>query len=164
MLRNIELAVSGVDKSTTIKSVELVDTIVAAAMRLQTVTMYTTATLAGIGFVLSIIGISAAVAYTLSRRQRDIGIRLALGATTWPIARAILLSILIQNAIGISLGLVLAIWISRQMSALIYGVGSFDLEVYVPVALVIVVAVSSTILVQLRRLLRINIPSLLRTS
>lgn len=162
MLRTIQGIVSGGDTSATTRSVEFVDQILDATVHTQTITMYATSMLAGIGFLLSIIGLSAAMAYTVSQRQRDIGIRMALGATAWAIAKTIVQSLLIPVGTGIVLGLVLAGWTARQIASLIYGVHGLDVAICAAVTGIVAVAVACTVIIQLKRVTLTRIPELLR--
>jgi len=83
------------------------------------------------------IGVYGLVAYTVSQRAREIGIRLALGATPQNI-RALLLG---QGTLlaggGIAAGLVLAALAAPAMAALLYGVAPMDWPVFGSVALVL---------------------------
>jgi ABC-type antimicrobial peptide transport system permease subunit len=162
MLREFQAAVETVDNSVVIKSVEFADTIVADALHVQTTTLYITGVLASLGFALSMIGVSAVVAYSIASRQHEIGIRLALGATAWPIVTTVLRGSLIPDAAGIMAGLLLANWSSRQLSAVIYGIGPFDGMIYAGVGGVLAFSVACTVFVQLRKLVAQRILVLLR--
>jgi hypothetical protein len=145
-----------------IKSAEFAGDILAEALHLQTNALYTTGILAAIGFALSIIGMSAAIAYTVSRRQHDVGIRLALGATTSAIGITIFRGALIPVLGGIFFGLILASWSSRQIRALLYGVQALDVGLCLLVSLLLIAAAVCTVLFQVRRLMAKPIPALLR--
>src|SRR5713226_2652679 len=65
-------------------------------------------------------------AYDVARRTRELGIRMALGATTGDIKRLVLRQGFKAAAVGLSLGLLLAVGIGRLVSSLLYRVSPLD--------------------------------------
>jgi putative ABC transport system permease protein len=92
--------------------------------------MWLLGSLGGLGLFLSALGVYAVIAYTVVRRTREIGIRLALGATRGQIARLVLGrgGRLVLN--GIILGGVAAFTLARYLGSLIHGVTPGDPWVY----------------------------------
>jgi ABC-type antimicrobial peptide transport system permease subunit len=91
--------------------------------------------------VLGVIGIYGVMSYTVSQRQREIGVRLALGAE----GRDVLQIILRQGAklalVGVAIGVCAALGLTRLMSNLLYGVTAHDpLTIVVVASLLILVA------------------------
>ncbi|MGD0221875.1 MAG: ABC transporter permease [Terriglobia bacterium] len=84
-----------------------------------------------LGMFLAAVGLYAAVAYVVSRRTHEIGIRLALGAGRADVLRLVLARGLRLSAAGASIGLVGAIVVSRLMSDFLYGVRPTDPVCYV---------------------------------
>jgi len=162
ILRAIQAEVETVDSSGVVRSVEFAEDIVASALHIQTVTFYTAVLLATFGFILSIVGISAVIAYSIKSQQHEVGIRLALGATPARIIRTILKTSLIYAGIGLIAGLLLANWASHQISVLIYGVKPFNIAIYASVSGVLIFCIAAVIFVEGRRLLAHRILSLLR--
>jgi predicted permease len=81
---------------------------------------------AGLALVLAVVGIYGVVAYTVARRTREIGIRMALGARRGEVLRMILREGLIMTSAGAALGLLLALGIGRAMRNMLYQVGPAD--------------------------------------
>jgi putative ABC transport system permease protein len=81
---------------------------------------------AGIALALSAIGIYGVMAYTVSRRTREIGVRMALGARPVDILRLILGESMTLTLLGVLLGLVGAYVVTRVMNSLLFGVASTD--------------------------------------
>ena len=85
---------------------------------------------AGIALLLAVVGIYAVVSYSVEQRRREIGVRVALGATPGRIWRLILGGAATAVAPGLILGAVLAFIDARALAALVYGISPLD-----PVAL-----------------------------
>ena len=79
-----------------------------------------------LALLLASVGLYGAMAYSVSRRTRELGIRMALGATRGEIARLILGSALRITAAGIVIGTPLAAGTARLFSSLLFGVGPTD--------------------------------------
>jgi ABC-type antimicrobial peptide transport system permease subunit len=79
-----------------------------------------------VGLLLSAIGIYGVTAYAVSRRTREIGIRIALGADRARVLRLILRQGLVLAAIGVGLGIVIAAAGSKLLESLLYGVRGLD--------------------------------------
>jgi hypothetical protein len=100
---------------------------------------------------LGVIGIYGVVAYVVSHRSREIGIRLALGAKPAELSRMFVRQALTLTAVGAALGLVTAVALTRWMSSLLFGVESLDAPTYAAVLGVLGVAAALASYVPARR-------------
>jgi hypothetical protein len=80
----------------------------------------------GMALLLGVIGIYGVIAYVVSQRAREIGIRSALGAEPRELKRMFLLHGLTLSGIGVVVGLVVAAALGRSMSSLLFGVEPLD--------------------------------------
>jgi putative ABC transport system permease protein len=85
---------------------------------------------AAIAVVITIISLYALVAHAVARRQREFGIRLALGAGPDQILRGAMAQGMIWVAVGTGLGLVLAVGVAQLLTRLLYGVQPLDPGVF----------------------------------
>jgi ABC-type antimicrobial peptide transport system permease subunit len=76
---------------------------------------------------LASVGLYGVLAYAVTRRTREIGIRMALGARASDVVRVILRESFVPVAAGLAIGLVAAFFWNVFISSLLYGVDSFDL-------------------------------------
>jgi ABC-type antimicrobial peptide transport system permease subunit len=95
---------------------------------------------ASMALALGIIGIYGVISYAVSRRTREIGIRLALGAQKSELRWMFVRSALALTGIGIVIGLGAAAGVARLMGALLFGVSPFDPVSFAAVPLILAAA------------------------
>ena len=110
----------------------------------------------GMALLLAAVGIYAVIAYTLSQRTREIGIRLALGARQESLQLKFVGHGLLWSAIGAAAGLVAAAPLSHLMAALLFDVAPIDPPTYAAVALGSLAAAGVASYLPARRLTRIH--------
>lgn len=93
-----------------------------------------------LAMVLAATGLFALVSYSVSRRMREISIRMALGALPIQVLSSILRRTAVLCAVGISIGMISTLGIGRLLSAILYGVSSRDPVTYTT-AFILIVAV-----------------------
>ena len=79
---------------------------------------------------LAVLGLYGVIAYMVARRRNEIGVRIALGAGRGRVIRLVLKEAALLLAIGLAVGLALALWAGRAAMAMLY-----DLKPYDPVTL-----------------------------
>jgi len=82
--------------------------------------------LAVIALLMATIGVFGVLSYNVSRRAREVGIRMALGAEPSSVRRLVLRQGLTQAAIGVVIGVAGALWLTRFMSSLLFNVSPSD--------------------------------------
>ena len=97
------------------------------------------ASFAGLGLLLAAIGIYGVVSFLVTQRTHEFGIRMALGAQTANVLRLVLGKAILLSLIGVGLGLLASLALTRLMKDLIYGVGPTDPLTLIAVALILAV-------------------------
>lgn len=101
----------------------------------------------GLAFLLTSVGLYGVISYTVARRTREMGIRLALGANRQAITRMVVTNGTHLACIGVAIGLAAAFLLTRLVAGLLYGVGPTDPLTFVcaPVALLAIAVLASYI-------------------
>ena len=114
------------------------------------------ATFAGLALFLSALGIYGVLAYDVSQRTREIGVRSAIGASRGQISSLILRQGLWKSGIGVALGLIGAALLSRSMTTLLFNVQPTDPAVYGAVSFVLIAVALLASYLPARRASRID--------
>jgi predicted permease len=112
-------------------------------------------TLGAVGLVLAIAGLYGLVAYNVSRRTREIGIRMAIGAQPSDVLRLVMGKGLALVATGTAIGLVLGFGLDRLLNSMVFNAGGIDLTVYLVVVPAMVAATMLAAYVPARKASRI---------
>jgi putative ABC transport system permease protein len=111
---------------------------------------------AATALLLSSVGIYGVLSYTVAQRTRDIGIRMALGASQKQVMRDVLGSGMRLTTLGLVFGLAGALAVTRLLSSLLYGVSSADTITFVAVSLVLTAVALMASYLPSRRATRID--------
>jgi predicted permease len=92
---------------------------------------------AGTALLLALAGMYGVMAYSVTRRTNEIGVRMALGASRTKILRLVLEQGLMTAAIGIAVGIVASVAVTRTISSLLFGLSAMDPVTFVGVGLLL---------------------------
>jgi predicted permease len=113
-------------------------------------------TFAGVALVLGVVGIYGVLSFLVSRRRREMGVRMALGAQR----KDVLLLIMKEGGkfafVGIALGLVAAFFLAKLLATQLYGVSVLDPVTYVSVSLLVAVVTMAACYVPARRATKVD--------
>jgi hypothetical protein len=115
-----------------------------------------------VALVIGIGGVFGLVAYLAQSRQREFGVRMALGATLPNLVRNAVLAALRPVGVGVAAGLVIGALVSRALGALLVGIGGLDPGTYASVVLVLMVPAALSALAAAWRLRRLTPSDALR--
>jgi predicted permease len=110
----------------------------------------------GFAVALAAAGLYAVLAYAVSQRTREIGVRRAIGADDRGIVRMVLRQGFTQVAVGLAIGMVIALGFARLLSEFLFGVTSFDPFTFVGSALLFMLVGLVAATVPTRRALRVE--------
>jgi putative ABC transport system permease protein len=106
--------------------------------------------------VLAAVGLYSVMAFLVAQRRREIGIRIALGAGQGELLRFVLGHALKLIAAGVLIGLGAALWLTRLLSGLLFGVAPSDLPTFVVVSTLLVAVALTACAIPARRAMRMD--------
>lgn len=136
-------AIRAIDKTIPVYAVAPMEQLIVGQTSRSRFTMWLMGVFAAVALMLATIGIYGVMAYLVSQRTREIGIRLALGAARLDILRLVVGSGTRLIGVGIAIGVALAFALQRLMAALLFGVTAADLASVIAVGLMGAVALSA---------------------
>jgi putative ABC transport system permease protein len=114
------------------------------------------AVLAAVALVLAVVGVYGVMAYSISQRTREMGIRMALGAQQGTVRALVIKQGAALAAIGIGAGIGAALLVTRSLATFLFGVSPFDPVVFGAVALVLLLASLGATYLPARRATQVN--------
>jgi putative ABC transport system permease protein len=139
-LAQIRQAVWSVNASLPLALVRTLQDVYTRSMARTTFTLVMLAIAGAMALVLGIIGIYGVIAYSVSQRTREIGIRMALGVDQRDVRRMFLRHGLVLSAIGVTVGVGVAAALMRLMTSMLYEVSPLDVSTYVAVSALLLAA------------------------
>ena len=147
----VRRVIADVDREQPVSAVRSMDEIVDSNVADRTGQTVLLGAFAGLALLLACLGLYGVLSYSVTQRTREIGVRLALGATTGAIARLVVGRGLILTGVGLAVGLGLSWGATRAMRSLLFGIGATDPATFFGVVgLLIIVAVAACGLPALR--------------
>ena len=153
---SLEGAIHAVDPNEPVYDVRSYEAILSAAVASRRMQMLLVASFAGLGLLLAAIGLYSVIAYSVTQRTRELGLRLAIGAQ----ARDILLLVFGQGvrmaALGLVLGGVAAALLGRSLQTLLFATAPFDPLTYATVAALLILVSLAACYLPARRATRVD--------
>ncbi|HEY6986820.1 MAG TPA: FtsX-like permease family protein, partial [Bryobacteraceae bacterium] len=140
LLEEVRKAIWSVNGRQPVFLVTTLDQLYDRSMAQTSFTLIILAIAGGIALLLGIVGIYGVIAYAVSQRTREIGIRMALGAQPAVLLRVLVRQGLLLAGAGAALGLVAAAGLTRLMSSLLFGISSLDPLTYAAVSALLMAA------------------------
>jgi putative ABC transport system permease protein len=162
LTRRMRDELRAVDPHQPITAFRTMDDIKASQMSTETFQMTLLTTFAAIGLLLATAGIYGLVAYSVTQRTREFGIRVALGATRRDVMASVLRQAILLAGAGVAAGSVASVALTRTLQTLLFGVSTLDVATFVVVAVVLVVVALLASVVPAVRAVRLNPVTALR--
>ncbi len=118
------------DPNQPVSDVKTMDDLVTASVSQPRFNLLLLGSFAGVALLLATVGIYGVISYSVSQRSHEIGVRMALGAAGGDVLGLVLRRGLSVTGIGLGIGLVGAVWLTRLLTNMLYGVGQVDLVTY----------------------------------
>ena len=140
LLTAVQREVRALDPNLAVSNVRIMDEVMAQSLATRRLVLTLFSLFAGIALILVAVGIYGVLAYFVSQRTSEIGVRLALGATPRDIMLMILRRGMILTLLGVSIGLFAAYGVTRLMSTLLFEVKAADPLTFMVVPILLTIA------------------------
>ncbi len=150
-LDELRRAVWSVNGNLSLASVQTLGEMYERSMARTSMTLKLLAITGVLALVLGLVGIYGVVSYAVAQRQREIGIRIALGASYGEVRRMFVRNALALVAVGVGIGLPAAAVLTRLMESQLFGISALDPGTHLAVALVLVVTAGLASYISARR-------------
>jgi predicted permease len=144
------------DPSSVVYGARPLQEIVANSIATQRLAMILLSVFSALALVLSAIGIYGVISYLTGQRTHEIGIRVALGASSSDMLRMVLGEGMKLTLIGVAIGIAAALGLTRLIAKLIYGVGASDPITFAGVAILLTGVALLACYIPARRAMRVD--------
>jgi putative ABC transport system permease protein len=152
----IRQAAGKVDSSAVVYAVRPMAEIVANSISRQRFTMFLLSVFSALALVLSAVGIYGVISYLAGQRTHEIGVRIALGASSKDVLRMVLGEGMRITLVGVGIGIAAALGLTRLITKLIYAVGATDPVTFIGVAILLIGVALLACYVPARRAMRVD--------
>ena len=158
----VEAAVHAVDHDEPVYGVRTMRDVVAASLSSQRSRMVLLGMLAFLALALACLGIYGVMSYSVAQRTHEMGIRIALGASSRNVLGLVVGHAMKLTLAGIAAGLALSITTAQLMSGLVYGVRTVDIATYAGVSVILAAVALVASYIPARRTLKVDPVTALR--
>jgi len=152
----VRKAVWEIDKDQPVSNIRTMEEILGASIARERFSMLLLAIFASVALVLAAVGIYGVMSYSVAQRTHEIGIRMALGAQTSAVLKLAVGYGFKLVVIGIAIGLIAALALTRVMSTLLFGVTPTDPMTFTLISLLLVAVAAIASYIPARRATRVN--------
>jgi putative ABC transport system permease protein len=159
----VRASVRAIDPNVPLSAISSMETLFENNLGPRRFNLYLLTAFAGVALTLAAIGLFGVMAYLVSQRTREIGVRLALGATRGDVFRQILGSGLSLAAAGAVIGVGGALWLTRVMESLLFSVSRTDPLTFIAVPVTLIAVAALACYLPARKAMRVDPVIALRT-
>ena len=159
----LKSAVTELDRNQPIGTVSAMEDLIAASVAPRRLNLWLVVAFAVVALVLTAAGLYGVMSFLVAQRTREIGVRMALGATRSSVLQLVLRQAGVMALAGIAIGLVGALALTRFLSTLLFGVSTTDPIVYAGVAALLGVVALLAVAIPSARATRVDPLTALRT-
>ncbi|HKV62158.1 MAG TPA: ABC transporter permease [Candidatus Acidoferrum sp.] len=154
--KTLREAVAAADPLVPTGAIRSMDQVLSRSLALRSFMMMLLSIFGGLALVLASVGIYGVIAFAVSQRTREIGVRMALGAKPADVLQMVLREGMTLVAVGVVLGLAAALLLTRFLEGMVYGVKVRDPLIFVTVNLLLVVVSLAACYIPARRATRVD--------
>jgi putative ABC transport system permease protein len=148
--------VKGVDNDQPLSEVATMQQLFSKTVAPQRFNLMLVGLFAALALLLATVGVYGVIAYSVTQRAQEMGVRLALGASSRDILRLVIGQAMRTSLLGVSLGLVAAVGLTRVMTSLLFEVSATDPIVFAGLAALLIVVTLVASYIPARRATRVD--------
>jgi putative ABC transport system permease protein len=156
LVSSVRAAMQEVDRDLPITRVESMDAALSDSIATERLMTSLLLAFAGVALVMAAAGLYGVIAYTVTQRTQEIGVRMALGADPRAVVRLVAAEGLRLTVAGMIAGTVAAAGVSRAMRGLLFDVSPADAVTYAAVLVLFAATAAAALIVPARRALRVD--------
>ncbi|MDR3700731.1 MAG: ABC transporter permease [Candidatus Sulfopaludibacter sp.] len=156
MARTIRQAVQAIDREQPLFGLETMEALLSDSVAQRRQRAYLLGAFAFVSLIIAMVGVYGVMAYSVTRRTHEIGVRIALGAKPGDVLAMVVGEGLVMALTGIAIGLALSLALTRVLASFLFGVGPRDLATFASISVALVAATCLASYVPARRATRVG--------
>jgi len=156
IVRGVRQDVNELDPMIPVAKVRTMDDVVAAAQSQPRFLTLLLALFSGVALIIATVGIYGVIAYSVERRSKEFGLRMALGAQTGDVLGLVMKQGALLTGVGVAVGVVAALGLTRLMASLLFRVQPTDVATFMSVSVILVVVALCASYIPARRATQVD--------
>jgi putative ABC transport system permease protein len=152
----IRREVGALDPNLPVYNVQTMESVIKKSVSDSRLNMQLLSIFAGVAMLLSMVGIYSVMSYTVTQSTREIGIRMALGAQPRDVLKLVVGQGMVLTLVGIGVGVLGALGLTRVMESLLYGVKATDPLTFMGVSVLLIVVALLACYIPARRAMKVD--------
>jgi putative ABC transport system permease protein len=156
MTSAVRSAMQEIDKDLPLYGIKTAADVISDSVAPRRLNMLLLGVFASLALVLAAVGLYGVISYSVSQRTREIGIRLALGASNTSVLRLVVTEGLILAVVGVAIGAVASFFLTKFLATLLFGVSPTDPLTFAGISALLIIVSTVASLVPARRAMRVD--------
>ncbi len=156
LVKSIERAIWQVNKAQSVDQIKMLEQIKSDSLGQNRLRAILLGTFAGLALLLAAIGVYGVISYSVTQRTHEIGVRAALGAGFWSQLSMVLRDGMTLAAVGLAIGLLGALGLTRLLSGLLFGVSPRDPWTLLLVSIILAAVAAAACYIPAQRAARVD--------
>jgi putative ABC transport system permease protein len=156
LFQAVRRAIAATDPAQPIMEIKTMEEVLDNASREPRMLMVLVGIFSVCAFIMAVVGLYGVISYSVAQRTRELGVRVALGASAGDISRMVIRQAAVLSGLGIMIGIFAALALTRLIAAELYGLSPADPVSYAASATVFAIVSIAASLIPARRAARLN--------
>jgi putative ABC transport system permease protein len=156
LINSIRRVAQSMDPEQPLRRAQSMETVVSRSIAPQRLTTTLLSLFAGLALLLATVGVYGVMSYSVAQRTQEIGVRMTLGAESHDVLKLIMRQGMTLGLLGVGVGLLISVALSRLMKSLLFGVGPNDPLTFLGVALLLTIVTLLACWIPARRAMKVD--------